>query len=54
MVHEVVNELDNIPNFNGALRHKAIDWLTKNPIKFVITKALPLDEKEDYISSFMH
>ncbi|KAL5172888.1 hypothetical protein HKD37_16G045552 [Glycine soja] len=32
---------------------KAIDWLTENPIKFAIIKALPLDEKEDYISSFM-
>ncbi|KAH1054820.1 hypothetical protein GYH30_023539 [Glycine max] len=46
-------ELDNIPNFNGALRHRAIDWLTENPIKFAIIKALPLDEKEDYILSFM-
>ncbi|KAG4951865.1 hypothetical protein JHK85_045732 [Glycine max] len=53
VVHEVVSELDNIPNFNGALRHRAIDWLTENPIKFAIIKALPLDEKEDYISSFM-
>ncbi|RZC20237.1 hypothetical protein D0Y65_006899 [Glycine soja] len=53
VVHEVVNELDNIPNFNGALRHRAIDWLTGNPIKFEIIKALPLGEKEDYISSFM-
>ncbi|KAG5095715.1 hypothetical protein JHK84_051303 [Glycine max] len=50
---EVVSELDNIPNFNGALRHRAIDWLTENPIKFAIIKALPLDEKEDYILSFM-
>ncbi|KAL2574119.1 hypothetical protein AAZV13_17G169100 [Glycine max] len=25
VVHEVVSELDNIPNFNGALRHRAID-----------------------------
>ncbi|KAL2957374.1 hypothetical protein AAZX31_18G143900 [Glycine max] len=53
VVHEVVSELDNIPNFNGALRHRAIDWLTENPIKFAIIKALPLDEKEDYILSFM-
>ncbi|RZC09155.1 hypothetical protein D0Y65_015768 [Glycine soja] len=53
VVHEVVSELDNISNFNGALRHRAIDWLTKNPIKFVIIKTLPLDEKKDYISSFM-
>ncbi|KAL5138088.1 hypothetical protein HKD37_10G028346 [Glycine soja] len=53
VVHEVVNELDNIPNFNGALQHRAINWLTENPIRFVIIKALPLDEKEDYISSFM-
>ena len=44
VVHEVVNELDNIPNFNGALRHRAINWLTENPIKFVIIKALTLDE----------
>ena len=29
VVHEVVNELDNIPNFNCALRHRAIDWLTQ-------------------------
>ncbi|KAL5149762.1 hypothetical protein HKD37_13G036516 [Glycine soja] len=43
MVHEVVNELDNIPNFNGALRHRVIDWLTENSIKFSIIKALPLD-----------
>ncbi|RZB76040.1 hypothetical protein D0Y65_034512 [Glycine soja] len=53
VVHEVVSELDNIPNFNGALRHRAIDWLTENPIKFAIIKALSLDEKEDYILSFM-
>ncbi|XP_014631497.1 uncharacterized protein LOC114411236 [Glycine soja] len=53
VVHEVVSELDNIPNFNGALRHRAIDWLTENPIKFTIIKALSLDDKEDYISSFM-
>ena len=53
MVHEVVSELHNIPNFNDALRHRAIDWLTENFIKFVIIKVLPLDEKEDYISSFM-
>ncbi|KAG4936219.1 hypothetical protein AAZX31_18G140600 [Glycine max] len=53
VVHEVVSELDNIPNFNGALRHRAIDWLIENPIKFTIIKALPLDEKEDYILSFM-
>ncbi|KAH1247152.1 hypothetical protein GmHk_06G017104 [Glycine max] len=33
VAHEVVNELDNIPNFNGAFRHRAIDWLTENPIK---------------------
>ncbi|KAL3016479.1 hypothetical protein AAZX31_06G215500 [Glycine max] len=46
VAHEVVNELDNIPNFNGAFRHRAIDWLTENPIKFVIIKALPLDEKK--------
>ncbi|KAH1239263.1 TMV resistance protein N [Glycine max] len=50
VVHEVVSELDNIPNFNGALRHRAIDWSTENLIKFAIIKALPLDEKEDYIS----
>ena len=25
VVHEVVSELDNIPNFNGALRHRAIN-----------------------------
>ena len=48
-----MNELDNIPNFNGTLRHRTIDWLTENLIKIVIIKALPLDEKEDYISSFM-
>ena len=53
VVHEVVNELDNIPNFNGALRHRAINWLTGNPIKYEIIKALPLGEKKDYISSFM-
>ncbi|KAG4962747.1 hypothetical protein JHK85_040192 [Glycine max] len=53
VIHEVVNELDNIPNFNGALRHREIDWLTENPIKFEIIKALPLYEKEDHISSFM-
>ncbi|KAL5177583.1 hypothetical protein HKD37_08G023325 [Glycine soja] len=43
VVHEVVSELDNIPNFNGALRHTTIDWLTENPIKFAIIKALPLE-----------
>ncbi|KAL5170751.1 putative helicase MAGATAMA 3 [Glycine soja] len=53
VVQEVVGELDNIPNFNGALRHRAIDWLTENSIKFAIIKALPLDVKEDYILSFM-
>ncbi|KAG4975043.1 hypothetical protein JHK84_032159 [Glycine max] len=53
VVQEVVGELDNIPNFNGALRHRAIDWLTENSIKFAIIKALSLDVKEDYILSFM-
>ena len=53
VVHEVVSELDNIPNFNGALRHREIDWLIENLIKFAIIKALPLDEKEDCILSFM-
>ncbi|KAG5155984.1 hypothetical protein JHK82_013953 [Glycine max] len=52
VVHEVVSELDNIPNFNGALRHREIDWLIENLIKFAIIKALPLDEKEDCIFVF--
>ena len=51
MVHEVVNELDNIPNFNGALRHRVIDWLTENSIKFSIIKALPLDWMRRKITS---
>ena len=38
MIHEVVSELDNIPNFNDALRHRAIDWLIENSIKFAIIK----------------
>ena len=47
-IHEVLNELDNIPNFNGTLRHRAINWLRRR-----IIKVLPLNEKENYILSFM-
>ena len=55
MVHEVVNELDNIPNFNGVARHKTIDWLTENFIKLAIIKTLSLDRWEGgyHISSFI-
>lgn len=53
MIHEVVNELDNILMFNDALQHKAIDQWTENLIKFMVIKTLPLDEKEGHILSFM-
>ncbi|KAL5189623.1 hypothetical protein HKD37_04G009278 [Glycine soja] len=53
VVHEVLNELKNILNLHSANRYKVIDWLTENPDKLVILKALPLKEKEDYILAFM-
>lgn len=52
VIHEVLNELKNILNLS-ANRYKVIDWLTENPDKLVILKALSLKEKEDYILAFM-
>lgn len=43
----------NLPPMLNNLGYSCLDWLTENPIKFAIIKALPLDEKEDYILSFI-
>ncbi|KAJ1389316.1 hypothetical protein SESBI_38378 [Sesbania bispinosa] len=53
VVQEVLNELQNIPNLQSAFRHKAIAWLTENPNKFAILRALPLDEKDDFLLAFI-
>lgn len=53
VVQEVLNELKMILDLDNALRYKAIAWLTENPNKLAILKALPLGEKKDFISAFI-
>ncbi|XP_057443573.1 uncharacterized protein LOC130735680 [Lotus japonicus] len=54
VVHDVMDELKNIPDLNGTQWLKAVDWLSENPNKLEILKALPIERKKDYILAFMH
>ncbi|XP_057428876.1 uncharacterized protein LOC130722223 isoform X2 [Lotus japonicus] len=54
VVHDVMDELKNIPDLNATQWIKAVDWLSENPNKLEILKALPMERKKDYILAFMH
>lgn len=49
VVQEVLNELKSIPDLDDAPQYKTIVWLTENPNKLAILKALPLGEKKKFI-----
>ena len=54
MVPDVIKELENIDNLNASQWVKAFDWLSENPNKFKILKALPVGRKKDYILAFIN
>ncbi|XP_057429702.1 uncharacterized protein LOC130722862 [Lotus japonicus] len=54
VVHDVMDELKNISDLNGTQWLKAVDWLSENPNKLEILKALPIERMKNYILAFMH
>ncbi|XP_058727233.1 uncharacterized protein LOC131611885 isoform X2 [Vicia villosa] len=53
VVQEVLNEMEMIADCDDALRYGAINWLTENPNKIAILKALPLWEKKKFLLASM-
>jgi len=53
MVQEVLNEMKMIIDIDDTLRYKAINWLTENPNRLAILKALPLIKKKDFLLASM-
>lgn len=53
MVQEVLNEMKMIIDIDDTIRYKAINWLTDNPNRLAILKALPLIKKKDFLLASM-